>query len=106
DHPLVNQAVRDCLYEAMDFDGLAAILTRIHTGDVRLVARDTPKPSRLCTEIINASPYAFLDDAPLEERRTQAVYTRRTGDESGILDPAAIARRSDEARPHQREHEK
>jgi ATP-dependent Lhr-like helicase len=103
DHPLVNQAVRDCLYEAMDFDGLARVLTRIHAGEINLVARDTPEPSPLSHEIINAKPYAFLDDAPLEERRTQAVYARRTGDENGILDPAAIARVRDEARPDPRD---
>ena len=103
DHPLVNQAVRDCLYEAMDFDGLARVLTRIHAGEINLVARDTPEPSPLSHEIINAKPYAFLDDAPLEERRTQAVYARRTGDENGILDPAAIARVREEARPDPRD---
>ena len=67
------QTVRDCLEEAMDFDALAAILARIHGGDIRCVARDTPEPSPLSHEILNARPYAFLDDAPLEERRTQAV---------------------------------
>jgi ATP-dependent helicase Lhr and Lhr-like helicase len=107
DHPLVNQAVRDCLGEAMDFDGLAKVLTRIHADEIELVARDTPEPSPLSHEIINAKPYAFLDDAPLEERRTQAVYTRRAGDVSpnslGALDPAAIARVRDEARPDPRD---
>ena len=103
DHPLVNQAVRDCLYEAMDFDGLARVLTRIHAGEIQLIARDTPEPSPLSHEIINAKPYAFLDDAPLEERRTQAVYARRAGDENGILDPAAIERVREEARPDPRD---
>src|SRR5204862_4691489 len=74
DHPLVNQAVRDCLEEAMDFEGLATVLTRIHSGEIELIARDTPEPSPLAHGILNAAPYAFLDDAPLEERRTQAVY--------------------------------
>ena len=82
DHPLVSQTVRDCLEEAMDFDGLAAILTRIHNGEIRLASRDTPEPSTLSHEILNARPYAFLDDAPLEERRTQAVYSRRAGEPS------------------------
>ncbi len=105
DHPLVNQVVRDCLEEAMDFDGLARVLTRIHQNDVRLVARDTPEPSPLTYEILNAKPYAFLDDAPLEERRTQAVLTRRGGEvkELGTLDAAAIARVRDEERPDPRD---
>jgi ATP-dependent Lhr-like helicase len=105
DHPLVNQVVRDCLEEAMDFEGLARVLTRIHAGEIQLVARDTPEPSPLCYEILNAKPYAFLDDAPLEERRTQAVLTRRAGDISaiGALDLNAIARVVDEERPDPRD---
>jgi ATP-dependent Lhr-like helicase len=107
DHPLVNQAVRDCLGEAMDFDGLARVLTRIHAGEIELVARDTPEPSPLSHEILNAKPYAFLDDAPLEERRTQAVYTRRAGDVApnalGALDLAAIVRVREEERPDPRD---
>jgi ATP-dependent helicase Lhr and Lhr-like helicase len=108
DHPLVGQAVRDCLEEAMDFDALSAVLTRIHGGGIRCVARDTPEPSALAHEILNARPYAFMDDAPLEERRTQAVYARRAGEpggagELGALDPAAIERVRDEARPDPRD---
>ncbi|HEX2122481.1 MAG TPA: DEAD/DEAH box helicase [Thermoanaerobaculia bacterium] len=104
DHPLVNQVVRDCLEEAMDFDGLARVLERIHRGEIELVARDTPEPSPLAHEILNAKPYAFLDDAPLEERRTQAVYTRRgSADEIGVLDSAAIERVRDEERPDPRD---
>jgi ATP-dependent helicase Lhr and Lhr-like helicase len=108
DHPLVNQAVRDCLEEAMDFNGLAQVLTRIHAGEIELVARDTVEPSPLSHGILNAAPYAFLDDAPLEERRTNAVYTRRAGDvnganELGALDPAAIVRVRDEERPDPRD---
>jgi len=108
DHPLVSQTVRDCLHEAMDFDALAAILARIHAGDIRCVARDTTEPSPLSHEILNARPYAFMDDAPLEERRTQAVYTRRATDPSsaddlGALDAAAIERVRDEARPDPRD---
>ncbi|HYI07655.1 MAG TPA: DEAD/DEAH box helicase [Thermoanaerobaculia bacterium] len=107
DHPLVNQVVRDCLEEAMDFEGLARVLSKIHAGELRLVARDTTEPSVLAHEIINARPYAFLDDAPLEERRTQAVITRRAGDtapnELGALDAAAIARVRDEERPDPRD---
>ena len=95
DHPLVNQTIADCLLEAMDFPGLKRVLERMEAGEFTLVARDTPEPSPLCHEVINARPYAFLDDAPLEERRTQAVITRRgldvkTADELGTLDQAAI----------------
>jgi ATP-dependent Lhr-like helicase len=108
DHPLVAQAIRDCLEEAMDFGGLARVLGRIHAGDLRLVTRDTPEPSPLSHEILNARPYAFLDDAPLEERRTQAVYARRATEPAssngiGALDPEAIARVRDEARPDPRD---
>jgi len=108
DHPLVNQTVRDCLEEAMDFQGLAGVLDRIHGGDIRCVARDTPEPSALSHEILNARPYAFLDDAPLEERRTMAVQTRRATEPSasgdlGALDPAAIERVREEQRPDPRD---
>jgi ATP-dependent Lhr-like helicase len=80
DHPLVSQTVRDCLEEAMDFEGLRAVLGRIHRGELRLIARDTPEPSLFAHEILNARPYAFLDDAPLEERRSRAVQSRRATD--------------------------
>ncbi len=105
DHPLVSQTIRDCLHEAMDFDGLVAVLDRIHRGDIRCVAVDTTEPSTLSHAILNAKPYAFLDDAPLEERRTQAVITRRAGDsgEHGALDAAAIARVREEERPSPRD---
>jgi ATP-dependent Lhr-like helicase len=108
DHPLVSQTIRDCLEEAMDYPRLAAILERIHRGEIRCFSRDTPEPSPLSHEILNARPYAFLDDAPLEERRTQAVYTRRATEPSsagdlGALDPAAIARVRDEVRPDPRD---
>ena len=100
---MVSQAVRDCLQEAMDHDGLASVLERIHAGALTLVARDTPEPSCFAHEILNANPYAFLDDAPLEERRTQAVYARRTSEPAssqdlGALDASAIARVRDEER--------
>ncbi len=107
DHPLVNQTVRDCLEEAMDLAGLEAVLDRIHRGELRCVARDTPEPSAFAHDILNARPYAFLDDAPLEERRTQAVQTRRateqSGREIGALDAAAIERVRDEERPDPRD---
>jgi ATP-dependent Lhr-like helicase len=105
DHPLVSQTVRDCLQEAMDFEGLAQVLERIHAGQIKCVAVDTAVPSVLSHAILNARPYAFLDDAPLEERRTQAVMTRRAGDagEFGRLDPHAINRVRDEERPAPRD---
>jgi ATP-dependent Lhr-like helicase len=110
DHPLVTQTVRDCLEEAMDLPGLRRVLQQIHDGELRLVTRDTPVPSALSHEILTARPYAFLDDAPLEERRAHAVQTRRAGDagpgDLGALDAAAIARVRDEQRPDPRdEHE-
>ena len=104
DHPLVQQTIADCLLEAMDFPGLKGVLERMAAGQFTLVARDTTEPSPLAHEVINAKPYAFLDDAPLEERRTQAVITRRgldvkTAEELGKLDQAAIDRVKDEAWP-------
>ena len=108
DHPLVQQTIRDCLDEAMDIASLTRILTAIHAGEIQGVARDVPEPSPLSAEILNARPYAFLDDAPLEERRTQAVYTRRAFEPSsandlGTLDASAIARVADEAWPDPRD---
>jgi ATP-dependent Lhr-like helicase len=108
DHPLVRQTVDDCLREVMDVDRLVGILQGLRSGAIRCIARDLPEPSPLAAEILNARPYAFLDDAPLEERRTQAVYTRRafelsTADDLGALDVAAIARVRDEAWPEVRD---
>src|SRR3989454_122903 len=104
DHPLVQQTIADCLLEAMDFPGLKRVLEGMEAGAFALVARDTPEPSPLSHEVLNAKPYAFLDDAPLEERRTQAVITRRgldvkTAAELGTLDRDAIDRVKDEAWP-------
>src|SRR6267154_595940 len=95
DHPLVNQTIADCLLEAMDFPGLKRVLEGMDGGEFTLIARDTTEPSPMCHEVLNARPYAFLDDAPLEERRTQAVITRRgldvkTAEEFGKLDQSAI----------------
>src|SRR3954469_19762925 len=103
-HPLVKQTIDDCVHEVMDLAGLTEILHRIQAEEIQLVARDLPEPSPLAHEILNARPYAFLDDAPLEERRTQAVYTRRafepsSADDLGALDPAAIEQVRDEAWP-------
>jgi ATP-dependent Lhr-like helicase len=104
DHPLTNQTISDCLHEAMDIEGLERLLTRIEAGDVRVVARDLTQPSPLAMEVLSARPYAYLDDAPLEERRTQAVMGRRwlapeSAGDLGRLDPEAIARVRTEAWP-------
>ena len=77
DHPLTNQTISDCLHEAMDIEGLERLLARIESGEIRVVARDLTQPSPLALEVLSARPYAYLDDAPLEERRTQAVMARR-----------------------------
>ena len=94
DHPLVKETISDCLHEAMDIDGLAEILGDIEKGSIETLAIDTPAPSPMAHEILNANPYAFLDDAPLEERRARAVSLRRVdprlAQEFGRLDPAAI----------------
>src|SRR3569832_2466429 len=73
EHPLVQQALHDCLHDAMDIDGLEQLLQRIESGEVKIVARELTQPSPLAIEKHTARPYAYLDDAPLEERRTQAV---------------------------------
>ncbi len=104
DHPLVNQTVSDCLHEAMDVEGFERLLAKLEGGEVRVTARDLVEPSPLALEILSARPYAFLDDAPLEERRTQAVASRRWLDpesaaDIGRLDPDAIARVKEEAWP-------
>ena len=97
DHPLVTQTVRDCLEEAMDLPRLIDILSRVHDGEHSAAWPATrTEPSPLSHEILNARPYAFLDDAPLEERRAHAVQTRRSSDDQdtialGVLDASAIA---------------
>jgi ATP-dependent helicase Lhr and Lhr-like helicase len=108
DHPLVNQTMHDCLREAMDVDGLLHILRQLESGEIQVVARDLTGPSPFAAEVLNAAPYAFLDDAPLEERRTQAVQTRRWGggdnaEDLGRLDPEAIAAVREEAWPQVRD---
>ena len=77
DHPLVRETIRDCLHEAMDIEGLRCVLWGIRSGAIRTLAVETPQASPFAHEILNANPYAFLDDAPLEERRTRAVIMRR-----------------------------
>ncbi len=104
DHPLVTETLRDCLTEAMDLDGLTALLQAIERQDIHCVAVDTPTPSPFSHEILNANPYAFLDDAPLEERRARAVEMRRILlpellGQLGALDPAAIEEVAHEAWP-------
>jgi ATP-dependent Lhr-like helicase len=104
DHPLVRQAIGDCLNEAMDLAGLERLLAGIESGDIKVVARDLTEPSPLALEVLSARPYAYLDDAPLEERRTQAVMSRRwlspeAASDIGRLDPEAIARVRSEAWP-------
>src|SRR5262245_48120655 len=104
DHPLVQQTIRDCLEEAMDLSGLESLLQSIERGERTLLARDTREPSPVAQEVLSARPYAFLDDAPLEERRTQAVVSRRWLDpkaasDLGTLDPEAIRRVREEAWP-------
>jgi len=104
DHPLVRQTISDCLDEAMDAAGLERLLAGIESGEVRIVARDLTEPSPLALEVLSARPYAYLDDAPLEERRTQAVMARRwlapeEAEELGWLDPQAIERVREEAWP-------
>lgn len=104
DHPLVKETIDNCLYEAMDLGGLRELLEAIHEGRVRTAAIDTPEPSPFSHEILNANPYAYLDDAPLEERRTRAVQMRRTlpadyADGAGALDPPAIEQVAAEAWP-------
>src|SRR4051812_20156237 len=104
DHPLVKQTLADCLHEAMDLDSLVALLRGLEGGDIKVIAKDLPTPSPLAAEILSARPYAFLDDAPLEERRTNAVNQRRwldpeTAADMGRLDPAAIAAVRGEAWP-------
>jgi ATP-dependent Lhr-like helicase len=108
DHPLVKEVMKDVLTEAMDIDGLKDILHGISEGRIRCLAVDTPVPSQFSHEILNANPYAYLDDAPLEERRARAVEMRRVLPESvlqevGKLDPAAIAQVREEAWPDLRD---
>ena len=104
DHPLVNQTIKDCLTEAMDIDTLESLLGDIHSKKIELVARDLREPSPLSGQVLNARPYAFLDDTPLEERRTHAVQNRRWLDPSeaaelGQLDAGAVSSVKEEAWP-------
>ncbi len=104
DHPLVYQSIEDCLNEAMDIDRLVERIKGIETGAIRVVGRDLVEPSPFAAEIVNSRVYTFLDGAPLEERRTRAVASRRfldptTANDLGRLDGPAIARVREEAWP-------
>jgi ATP-dependent Lhr-like helicase len=107
DHPLVAQTMDDCLHEAMDTEGWLALLRRMEAGEIEVVARDVTAPSPFAAEALSAKPYAFLDDAPLEERRTQAVMTRGIADRGDAgdlarLDASAIAEVREQAWPRAR----
>jgi ATP-dependent Lhr-like helicase len=109
-HPLVREVMKDVLTEALDLEGLTEVLQGIRQGTIRTVAVDTPAPSQFSHEILNANAYAFLDDAPLEERRARAVELRRSLPESlmteaGRLDPAAIAEVRNDAWPDIRDRD-
>jgi ATP-dependent Lhr-like helicase len=109
-HPLVDEVMKDVLTEAMDIDGLERVLRDIGEGKIQCLAVDTPIPSQFSHEILNANPYAFLDDAPLEERRARAVEMRRMLPEAvlsevGRLDPAAIEEVCADAWPDVRDEE-
>ena len=96
DHPLLREVMKDIFQEALDLEGLKDLLRKMRSGEIKCIAVDTPVPSVFSHEILNSNPYAYLDDAPLEERRARAVEMRRTLPESvlqevGALDPAAIA---------------
>src|SRR5712671_4314477 len=104
EHPMVRQTIEDCLTEAMDVEGFLELLRGLASGEIERVAVETAEPSAFARGILNAAPYAFLDDAPLEERRTQAVSARRvldpkTADTLGVLDDAAVARVREQAWP-------
>ncbi len=107
DHVLVRQTLDDCLHEAMDIDGLRELVEGIESGRVRVVVRDTTEPSVLAHEILNGRPFTYLDDAPLEERRSRAVQLRRglpvEARDLGRLDSAAIERVREEVRPDPRD---
>jgi ATP-dependent Lhr-like helicase len=109
EHPIVRQTVADCLTEAMDAEGLQALLQRLQAGALQLVAIDRSSPSPLADGILHAMPYAFLDDAPLEERRTQAVIRSQRGarphDTDAELDPQVLARVREESWPDPRSAE-
>jgi ATP-dependent Lhr-like helicase len=108
DHPLVRETLANCLHEAMDLRGLEQVLEQIENGEIRTVSLDNPAPSLFSHEILNANPYAFLDDAPLEERRARAVQLRSSlhvdiANGAGVLDPAVIDQIAAEVWPEPRD---
>ena len=110
DHPLVNQTLHDCLHETMDVDGFVGLLKRIESGEVEITTRELSSPSPLSHAILNARPYAFLDDGAAEERRTKAVSTKplmdlQTAQDIGKLDPQVIAQVREDAWPEIRDAE-
>lgn len=109
DHPLINEVMKDVLTEAMDVEGLSRVLEGLRNGTIKSLSIDTPTPSAFSHEILNANPYAYLDDAPLEERRARAVEMRRVLPDSmqdiGLLDQAAIEQVKEEAWPDIRDHD-
>ena len=110
DHPLIREVMKDALTEAMDLEGLRDLLPQILDGRIRCLAVDTPVPSAFSHEILNANPFAYLDDAPLEERRARAVEMRRVLPEAiasdiGRLDPSAIDEVRKDAWPDVRDAE-
>src|SRR5262249_5064717 len=109
-HPLIREVMKDVLTEALDVAGLDRVLRDIADGRITCLAVDTPVPSQFSHEILNANPYAYLDDAPLDERRARHVVMRRVLPEAvlgeiGRLDPAAIAEVCDDAWPDVRDAE-
>lgn len=109
DHPLVKETIKGCLHEAMDLDGLRKVIAKVEAGGIQAAAVETPAPSPMAHEILNANPYAFLDDAPLEERRARAVALRRTDPDLargfGALSPEAVSEVCAEAWPKVRDAE-
>src|SRR5205085_7127721 len=104
DHPLVAQTLHDCLQDTMDAEGFVALLRRIESGEVEITTRELSTPSPLSHAVLNARPFAFLDDGAAEERRTKAVRTQpiadvQTAQDVGRLDPQAIARVREDAWP-------
>lgn len=108
DHPLMRQTIEDCLFEALDIEGLITVLGKIEAGEITLIGRDTREPSPFAYELLNANPYAFLDGGELQERRARAVATRRSLSVEGLrdlgrLDPRAISDVVAEAQPEVRD---